>query len=101
MNIANYGFQSNDTALPLTKHARKRMSARNLPPEAVQSALQYGRVVHTRGAAIHAIGRKEVHKYKKEGINLSAYEGIQVLCSPKDGTVITVYRNRNFRGLRS
>jgi hypothetical protein len=100
MNISAHGFQINDS-IPLTNHARKRMNARKLPREAVRSALQYGRVVYTRGAAIHVIGRKEVHKYKKEGINLSAYEGVQVLCNPKDGTVITVYRNRNFRGLRS
>ncbi len=101
MNIAAHGFQSNASALPLTKHAWKRMNARSLPPEAVASALQYGRVVYTRGAAIHVIGRKEIRKYEKRGINLSVYEGIQVLCNPKDGTVITVYRNRNFRGLRS
>jgi len=100
MNISARGFQIKDS-IPLTNHARNRMNARNLPSEAVCSALQYGRVVYARGAAIHVIGRKEVHKYKKEGVNLSAYEGVQVLCSPKDGTVITVYRNRNFRGLRS
>ncbi|MFO8084538.1 MAG: DUF4258 domain-containing protein [Desulfobacterales bacterium] len=99
MTISVYKSQSSDN-LPLTNHAMRRMSTRNLSFEAVYSTLQYGRVVYARGAAIHAIGRKEVHRYKKIGINLSAYEGVQVLCNPKDGTVITVYRNRKFRRLR-
>jgi len=98
MNISVYRSQSNDT-VPLTNHAIKRMNTRNLSLEAVCSTLRYGRLVYAKGAAIHAIGRKEVHRYKKIGINLSAYEGVQVLCNPKNGVVITVYRNRNFRRL--
>ena len=85
---------------PLTRHAWQRMTARGIPTDAVEAALQYGRIVHTRGAAISVIGRKEVEQCHKHGINLSAYEGVQVVCSP-DGAVMTTYRNRDFRGLRS
>jgi hypothetical protein len=60
----------------------------------------YGRVVYTRGAVIHAIGRNEIAYYAREGIDLTACDGIQVVCA-LDGVVLTVYRNRNFRGLRS
>ena len=44
-------------------------------------------------------GRKEVRKSAKQGIDLCALEGIQVVCST-DGAVVTAYRNRDFRGLR-
>ncbi len=83
----------------LTKHAAERMGTRGLPPAAVTAALAYGRVVHIRGADIHAIGRREVAWHKRDGIDLSRYEGVQVVCS-SEGAVLTVYRNRNFRGLR-
>lgn len=62
--------------------------------------MAYGRVVHVRGAEIHAIGRKEVLRYRQRGIDLRMYEGIQVVCRPGAGVVLTVYRNRDLRGLR-
>jgi hypothetical protein len=82
-----------------TLHAHHRMHARRMPDAAVQAALRYGRAVFTRGAVIHAIGRKEVQRFEQHGIELADYEGVQVVCSPT-GEVITVYRNRDFRGLR-
>jgi len=92
--------QSNpETGTRLTKHAWQRMGARGLREAAVRAALDYGRVVHVRGAAIYAIGRKEVSRCQRHGIDLSRYEGIQVVCMPY-GTVLTAYRNRDFRGLR-
>ena len=83
----------------LTVHASQRMNARGISHAAVQATLRHGRIVHVRGAAIHAIGRKEISRFRQHGIDLSRYEGIQIVCSP-DGTILTVYRNRDFRGLR-
>lgn len=83
----------------LTKHATERMNTRGLQPGAVAAAIAYGRVIHIRGADIHAIGRREVELYERDGIDLARYEGVQVVCSP-EGAILTVYRNRNFRGLR-
>ena len=83
----------------LTKHASQRMGARGISESAVRTVLEHGRVVHVRGAAVHAIGRKEVRCLDRRGIDLSPYEGIQVVCTP-DGTILTTYRNRDFRGLR-
>jgi hypothetical protein len=83
----------------LTKHARERMAARGLRADAVESVLWFGRAVHTRGADIYVIGRKEVAKYAREGLDLAAFEGIQVVATC-DGQIVTVYRNRRFRGLR-
>jgi len=81
------------------KHAWERMSARCLSTVAVETALDHGRVVRIRGAEIHAVGRKEVEKLYRDGIDISRFEGVQVVCSP-EGTILTVYKNRDFSGLR-
>lgn len=83
----------------LTRHAWERMSARGISPDAVRRVIDHGRVAHVRGATIYAVGRKEVERYQKDDINLSDVEGVQVVCS-NSGTVLTVYRNRDLRGLR-
>jgi hypothetical protein len=84
----------------LSCHARLRTNARRFGVAAVEAALAYGRVVYIRGAEIHAIGRKEVLRFRQRGIDLRRFEGIQVVCRPGVGVVLTVYRNRDFRGLR-
>lgn len=75
------------------------MTHRGIQSEVIDLVIEYGRAVYTRGAVIHAIGRKEVERYRQD-IDLSDCEGVQVVCS-MDGTILTVYRNHNFRGLRS
>lgn len=84
----------------LTRHARCRSGARRVGVAAIEAALEYGRVVYVRGAEIHVIGRKEVFRYRRHGIDLREYEGIQVVCQPGGGLILTAYRNRDFRGLR-
>jgi hypothetical protein len=96
--ILEKNFQGIDE--DLTMHAWQRMTARRLSRDAVQAAIEYGRIVYVRGATICAIGRKEVSRFSRQGIDLSRYEGTQVVCAP-EGTILTVYRNRDFRGLRS
>jgi hypothetical protein len=88
-----------DLTTPLTYHACSRMCERRIQPDAIDAVLQYGRVVPTRGGTVYAIGRKEVAKYAREGVNLVDYSGVQVVCSVQ-GVVLTVYRNHNFRKLR-
>jgi hypothetical protein len=84
----------------LTRHAESRAARRGIRAEAVELALEYGRVVYTRGAVVHAIGKKEIARWAAVGLDLSPYDGIQVVCSI-DGAVLTVYRNRRFRRLRT
>lgn len=83
----------------LTKHAQRRMTARRISDVALEAVLTYGRVAFVRGAEIYAIGRKEVELYQRQGIDLTAFEGIHVVCS-LNGAVMTAYRNRDLRGLR-
>ena len=84
----------------LSRHARLRTHARRFGVAAIEAALAYGRIAHVRGTEIHAIGWKEVLRFRQRGINLRGFEGIQVVCRPRAGVVLTAYRNRDFRGLR-
>jgi hypothetical protein len=83
----------------LTRHAWERMSARGLSPSVISLVLNYGRAAHIRRATIYVVGRKEVERYRQEGIKLDKVEGVQVVCTDS-GAILTVYRNRDLRGLR-
>ena len=83
----------------LTRHADVRMRQRGLYPDVVLDVLAFGREVRVRGAIIYAVGRNEVEWFRREGFDLSKAEGVQVVCT-ETGTVQTVYRNPDFRGLR-
>ena len=85
--------------LDLTIHATSRIHARRLGEDAVEAAILYGRVVQTRGADIYAIGRREVERARRQDIDLARFEGVQVVCD--HGAILTAYRNRDFRGLRT
>jgi len=85
--------------IPLSAHARKRMTARGISAEAVGMVLDHGRRTHVRGAVIHVVGRKEIARARSRGLDLAPFEGIHVVCA-SDGAIVTVYRNRDLRGLR-
>lgn len=85
-------------SVALTNHVVERMHERGLVQEAIAAAIEYGRAVYTRGAVIYALGRQEVKRLYRKGLDLARFEGTQVVCS-EDGAVITAYRNRDFRGL--
>lgn len=95
---SNNDWYRADGRVLLTNHAQQRMARRGLRSEAVHAALVFGRVVSIRGADIYAIGRKEIAHCAEQGIDLSAYDGVQVVTA--HGAVLTVYRNRSFNGLR-
>jgi hypothetical protein len=82
----------------VTRHAERRMRTRGIPAKAVEVALTYGRVFETRGAYVHVIGRKEIRECGAMGIDVSAFHGVQVICS-NDDVVMTTYRNPRFRTL--
>ena len=84
----------------VTQHAWARMCGRRLNGQTIDAVLSYGRVIHVRGAAIYAIGRKEVERLGRSGVDVAAYEGVQVVCTPDGSAILTVYRNSDFRGLK-
>lgn len=81
----------------ISQHASNRMHERSINDWQIEQVLTYGRKAHNRKAIIYAVGRKEV---KANGRFLETCEGIHVLCSPDNGTIITTYRNNDLRGLR-
>ena len=83
----------------LSRHAWQRMGARGVSSSTINKVLTYGRVIHVRGARIYVIGRKEIKRYMDQGIDLDDLHGIQVICG-KNGTIMTLYRNRDLRALR-
>jgi hypothetical protein len=78
----------------VTEHAARRMAQRGLRLEAVATALRYGRCVHARGAWLYVVGRREVARARSGGVDLSAFEGVHVVCAA-DGAILTVFRNRD------
>ena len=83
----------------LTRHAWKRMGGRGFSPEMIRKVLEFGRETHARGATIYVVGRKEIKRYGKKGVDLKGLDGMQVVCS-EEGAIITAYRNRDLRGLK-
>lgn len=86
----------------ITEHAERRMCGRRINTEMVNLVIAYGRIVHTKNAQFHVVGRREVEKYCKIGIDLRKVEGIHVVIGneAQDAVIITVFRNNDFRGLR-
>ena len=103
MHSSNHFNSLNGSAsnpIHISGHAVCRMNSRRFNVDILETVLEFGRVVYTRGASIHVIGKKEITRYSTKGINLSACEGIHVVCSTDEETIITMYKNKNFRGLR-
>jgi hypothetical protein len=85
--------------LKLTEHAETRANARGIAQCDMESILAFGREVHTRGAVIYAVGRREVERAEAISEDISELEGWHIVCS-RQGEIITVYKNRDLRGLR-
>ena len=83
----------------LTRHAVHRSRSRGIPAKAIHAALDYGKHRAIRGADIYTIGWREVRYFSQRGIDLSRWEGVEVVCA-HDGRVLTVYRNKNPWALR-
>lgn len=85
--------------LSMSQHAAIRVSSRRLPSEAMEVVFRYGREVHTRGAVVFVVGRKEVHLAHRRGLDLTKFEGVHMVCSV-EGIVLTAYRSSNLKALK-
>jgi len=95
VNDISYEFEPN-----FTKHADCQMNKRRISRDDVAAVMAYGRTCHVRGAVIYAFGHREASYCRKLGIDIKFAEGLQVICSPFDDAVITVYRNHDLPSLR-
>ena len=83
----------------LTLHATDRSRTRGIPTEAIDTAMAYGKHRAIRGADVYTLGWREVRFYAQNGLDLSRWEGVEVVCA-HDGQILTVYRNKNPHALR-
>ena len=93
------GFESALIAQRLARHAQKQMTRRRLSMRDIAMVLEFGRLLHERGAEIYFLGRKEIKHFRQEGIPLESLNGIHVVCGD-EGRILTVYRNRKLGGIR-
>lgn len=84
----------------VSRHALERMSRRRVSPDEVDTVLALGRRVHTRGAVIRVVGRRELERVAEVGADLDRLNGLHIVCSTDETTILTVYRNHDFRDLR-
>lgn len=84
----------------ITLHAAERMTSRCISQTDIELTRSFGRMVHVRGAAIAAIGRREIAQYADK-VDLSDLDGVTVVLDPTGTVVVTAYRNRSLRQLRS
>ena len=101
MTASSHPGRENAENISLSDHAVSRMFQRRLPLESVEIAKRCGRISHVRGARVYSIGRIEVEKLIRKGLDARQFEGVHVVCSPDDDkTIMTVYRNKDFRILK-
>lgn len=93
-------LQEYDYTPTLSTHAGSRLGSRRISRDDVATVMSYGRAYYVRGAVIYAVGRRESEMCRKEGFSMDRIQGLQVVCSPEDNTVITVYRNNDFSSLK-
>lgn len=91
---------TNDVNFHLSKHAQLRMSQRLIDLKQIEKVLSYGRMIHSRSARFYVVGKKDTKRLSKTGISTQGLENMQVLVEEKSNTIITVYRNKNFRHIR-
>jgi hypothetical protein len=82
-----------------SKHAELRESQRGISQKQILLAYKYGRIIHARRATYYVIGIKEINKFGLIEPELKTMNGIQLVVS-SDGTLLTVYRNKDLRKIR-
>lgn len=74
-------------------HAKRRMSQRGISAADVAAVLKLGRRRHAQGALFYIVGKSEVERYGRQGLDVRRLANLQVLVGPQTGHVITVFRN--------
>lgn len=88
------------SGLYVSDHAQLRMSQRAIKARDLELVFKFGRRFHKDGIEGRVVGKKEVRKAMKKGVDLRRVDGIHVIFA--DGCIVTTYRNHNLntRGAR-
>ena len=79
--------------MTLSNHSHIRVQQRAVSVDAIEIARQHGRRIHTGGAVFCFLGRRDIPDYLPAA-QRERLEGLTLVLSPDDETVITAYRNR-------
>lgn len=80
-------------AIHVSHHASIRMAQRAISAEALELALQYGRVHHSAGARHIFLAARDFPAHLRR--SQERFEGVTLVLDPVVDIIITVYRNRN------
>jgi hypothetical protein len=97
-------FQDKDSicvipGLTNSRHAILREEQRGISQKQIVLVYKYGRIIHSRRANYHVIGKKEIEMYRSIEPELKEMNGIQLVVS-SNGILLTVYRNKDLRKIR-
>ena len=88
-----------DYALGLSVHAYKRRTQRGIQQQYIAHLLRFGRKKFHRHAIYYSIGQKEINKYAYLCPALKNMNGMHLITAI-NGTIMTIFRNRDFRLLK-
>lgn len=77
----------------LSYHAQQRLAQRNLDQRAIDYVLKHGRLIRRTGVQFYVLGARDVPLQDRRRSSISRLIGTTILVA-RDGTIITVYRNR-------
>lgn len=84
---------THETALLVSQHAASRTARRNVPPDALDYVLTYGRRIQRTGVTFYFLGRRDLPPADRQTGWAARLEGTVALLG-NDGQLITVYRHR-------
>lgn len=88
-----------EMALGYSVHAHQRAKQRGVTANKVAHLMRFGRKQHQNGAIYYSVGRKEIQRYSCYCPDLIEMNGLHLVMS-LTGEIITVFRNKNFKGIR-
>lgn len=77
----------------LSLHAQQRLAQRNLDQRAIDYVLKHGRLIRRTGVQFYVLGARDIPLQDGRRSSITRLIGTTILVS-RDGTIITVYRNR-------
>ena len=80
--------------MKLTNHALKRINQRKISNKELELALKFGCVIYNAGAKFVFVRKKDIPE-DLPGSIAEKIEGIVIVMNPFDGTIVTVYKNKN------
>lgn len=93
-------YSSIEQWVHFSRHAYKRKTQRGFKDSCISHILRFGRKHYQNNAIYYSIGKKEISKYSTICPDLKQMNGMHLITA-LNGTVITLFRNHNFRILKS